>query len=174
MSKIRKGDEVVVIAGRDKGKRGTVTARVNERQLLVDGINVVKKHQRPNPMKGLQGGIVDLTNVPNPHQGALRFGLFDVDDFLAEVARDLAKAGNAVVKPCLVMTCCDQVDDGRIQCLFGRSIKMGVRVEDLFRTLKIKGRFERGLISYGPTRDDIEEVRSKAKAGSVGNSKEVA
>ena len=61
MSKIRKGDEVVVIAGRDKGKRGTVTARVNERQLLVDGINVVKKHQRPNPMKGQQGGIVDLT-----------------------------------------------------------------------------------------------------------------
>ena len=61
MSKIRKGDEVVVIAGRDKGKRGTVAARVNERQLLVDGINVVKKHQRPNPMKGQQGGIVDLT-----------------------------------------------------------------------------------------------------------------
>ena len=61
MSKIRKGDEVIVIAGRDKGKRGTVAARVNERQLLVDGINVVKKHQRPNPMKGLQGGIVDLT-----------------------------------------------------------------------------------------------------------------
>ena len=61
MSKIRKGDEVVVIAGRDKGKRGTVAARVNERQLLVDGINAIKKHQRPNPMKGQQGGIVDLT-----------------------------------------------------------------------------------------------------------------
>lgn len=118
--------------------------------------------------------IVDLTNVPNPHQGALRFGLFDVDDFLFEVARDLGKAGNAVVKPCLVMTCCDQVDEGRIQCLLGRSMEMGVRVEDLFWTLKIKGRFERGLMSYGPTRDDIEEVRSKSTIGSVSNSKEAA
>ena len=61
MDKIRKGDEVVVIAGRDKGKRGTVKSRVNAQQLLVDGVNTVKKHQRPNPMKGIQGGIVDLT-----------------------------------------------------------------------------------------------------------------
>jgi large subunit ribosomal protein L24 len=59
MQKIRKGDDVIVIAGRDKGKRGTVTQRVDERQLLVDGINVVKKHMRPNPMKGITGGIVD-------------------------------------------------------------------------------------------------------------------
>jgi large subunit ribosomal protein L24 len=59
MQKIRKGDDVIVIAGRDKGKRGTVTQRVDERQLLVDGINVVKKHMRPNPMKGVTGGIVD-------------------------------------------------------------------------------------------------------------------
>jgi large subunit ribosomal protein L24 len=61
MQKIRKGDEVVVITGRDKGKRGTVTARVDERLLLVDGVNVVKKHARPNPMKGVTGGIVDKT-----------------------------------------------------------------------------------------------------------------
>lgn len=61
MQKIRKGDEVVVITGRDKGKRGTVTARVDDRFLLVDGINVVKKHTRPNPMKGTTGGIVDKT-----------------------------------------------------------------------------------------------------------------
>ena len=54
MQKIRKGDEVIVIAGRDKGKRGTVAARV-------DGVNVVKKHARPNPMKGITGGIVDKT-----------------------------------------------------------------------------------------------------------------
>jgi len=52
---------VVVITGRDKGKRGTVTARVDDRFLLVDGINVVKKHTRPNPMKGTTGGIVDKT-----------------------------------------------------------------------------------------------------------------
>ncbi|MFN5510753.1 MAG: 50S ribosomal protein L24 [Burkholderiales bacterium] len=61
MQKIRKGDEVVVITGRDKGKRGTVTARVDDRHLLVDGINQVKKHTRPNPMKGTTGGIVDKT-----------------------------------------------------------------------------------------------------------------
>jgi large subunit ribosomal protein L24 len=57
MSKIRKGDNVVVIAGRDKGKRGDVS-RVLDEQVLVAGINQVKKHQRPNPMKGQQGGIV--------------------------------------------------------------------------------------------------------------------
>ena len=61
MEKIRKGDEVIVIAGRDKGKRGTVTARVDESHLVVDGVNVVKKHARPNPMKGVTGGIVDKT-----------------------------------------------------------------------------------------------------------------
>jgi len=59
MQKIRKGDDVIVIAGRDKGKRGTVANRVDERLLVVDGINVVKKHMRPNPMKGVTGGIVD-------------------------------------------------------------------------------------------------------------------
>ncbi len=57
MRKIRKGDNVVVIAGRDKGKRGEVT-RVLADRVLVSGINQVKKHQRPNPMKGEQGGIV--------------------------------------------------------------------------------------------------------------------
>ena len=61
MQKIRKGDDVVVIAGRDKGKRGTVLARVDETHLLVEGVNLVKKNQRPNPMKGLTGGIVEKT-----------------------------------------------------------------------------------------------------------------
>ena len=56
MDKIKKGDEVVIIAGRDKGKRGTVNSRVNETHLLVEGINLVKKHQKPNPMKGVTGG----------------------------------------------------------------------------------------------------------------------
>jgi large subunit ribosomal protein L24 len=59
--KILKGDEVIVIAGRDKGKRGTVTQRVDDRHLLIDGINVVKKHAKPNPMKGVTGGIVEKT-----------------------------------------------------------------------------------------------------------------
>ena len=59
MQKIRKGDDVMVIAGRDKGKRGTVLRRVGKSQVVVEGVNRVKKHQRPNPMKGMQGGIVD-------------------------------------------------------------------------------------------------------------------
>ena len=61
MERIRKGDEVVVIAGRDKGKRGTVLRRVDGSHLVVEGINVVKKHVRPNPMKGETGGIIDKT-----------------------------------------------------------------------------------------------------------------
>jgi large subunit ribosomal protein L24 len=50
-----------VLTGRDKGKRGTVTQRVDEDHVLVDGVNVVKKHVKPNPMKGTTGGIVDKT-----------------------------------------------------------------------------------------------------------------
>ncbi len=59
MQRIKKGDEVVVIAGRDKGKRGTVARRVDADHVVVEGVNRVKKHQRPNPMKGVTGGIVD-------------------------------------------------------------------------------------------------------------------
>jgi large subunit ribosomal protein L24 len=59
MNKIRKGDQVIVLTGRDKGKRGTVTERVSEDKLLIEGINVVKKHVKPNPMKGATGGIVE-------------------------------------------------------------------------------------------------------------------
>jgi large subunit ribosomal protein L24 len=61
MQRIRKGDEVIVIAGRDKGKRGIVLARIDDRHVTVEGVNVVKKHVRPNPMKGIAGGIVDKT-----------------------------------------------------------------------------------------------------------------
>ena len=61
MERIRKGDEVVVISGRDKGKRGVVLSRVDESHVVVEGINVVKKHVRPNPLKGVTGGIVDKT-----------------------------------------------------------------------------------------------------------------
>ena len=61
MNKIRKGDQVIVLTGRDKGKRGVVTSRVDADHLVVEGVNVVKKHVRPNPMKGTQGGIVDKT-----------------------------------------------------------------------------------------------------------------
>ena len=59
MNKIRKGDQVIVLTGRDKGKRGTVSRRVDDDHLLVDGVNMVKKHVKPNPMKGTTGGVVD-------------------------------------------------------------------------------------------------------------------
>jgi large subunit ribosomal protein L24 len=59
MQRIRKGDEVVVVSGRDKGKRGTVLRRVDAEHVVVEGVNRVKKHQRPNPMKNVTGGIVD-------------------------------------------------------------------------------------------------------------------
>ncbi|MBD3893406.1 50S ribosomal protein L24 [Hydrogenophaga sp.] len=58
MNKIRSGDEVIVIAGRDKGKRGKVLQRSDDSHLLVEGVNTVKKHAKPNPMKGVTGGIV--------------------------------------------------------------------------------------------------------------------
>ena len=63
MNKIRKGDEVIVIAGRDKGKRGTITQRKDDSYLLIDGINMVKKHAKPNPLKGISGGIIQK-NMP--------------------------------------------------------------------------------------------------------------
>jgi large subunit ribosomal protein L24 len=68
MNKIRKGDEVVVIAGRDKGRRGTVQ-KVLAGKLVIDGVNVVKRHTKPNPQKQVQGGIIekavpiDVSNV---------------------------------------------------------------------------------------------------------------
>ena len=59
MQRIKKGDEIVVVTGRDKGKRGTVLRRVDAEHVVVEGVNRVKKHQRPNPMKGETGGIID-------------------------------------------------------------------------------------------------------------------
>ena len=59
MQRIKKGDEVVVISGRDKGKRGAVLRRVDAEHVVVEGVNRVKKHQRPNPMKGVTGGIIE-------------------------------------------------------------------------------------------------------------------
>jgi large subunit ribosomal protein L24 len=59
MSKIRKGDEVILTTGKDKGKRGTVLRVLTSGQILVEGVNKVKKHTRPNPMKGINGGIMD-------------------------------------------------------------------------------------------------------------------
>ena len=77
MHKIRKGDNVVVITGRDKGKSGAVLRVLASGKVVVEGVNRVKKHQRPNPMKGQTGGIIDkeapihLSNVMlvNPATG---------------------------------------------------------------------------------------------------------
>lgn len=89
MNKIRKGDEVVVIAGRDKGRKGVVLSRVDADHIVVEGINVAKKHIRPNPMKGTTGGIVEKTmpihqsNVAifNPATGkGDRVGVKQLDD----------------------------------------------------------------------------------------------
>jgi large subunit ribosomal protein L24 len=89
MEKIRKGDEVVVITGKDKGKRGTVLTRVDAERVLVEGVNRAKKHVKPNPVKGVAGGIVDkdmpihLSNVAlfNPAtQKADRVGIKVLED----------------------------------------------------------------------------------------------
>ena len=61
MNKLRKGDQVIVLTGRDKGKRGTIAQRVDEDHVVVEGVNVVKKHVKPNPMKGTTGGVIDKT-----------------------------------------------------------------------------------------------------------------
>ena len=61
MNKIRTGDQIIVIAGRDKGKRGVVSSRKDDSHVLVDGVNLVKKHTKPSPMKGVSGGIVEKT-----------------------------------------------------------------------------------------------------------------
>ena len=89
MNKMRKGDAVIVIAGKDKGKRGTVKQRVDTERVLIDGINRVKKHVKPNPNKGQQGGIVEqempiqISNVAlfNPAtQKADRVGIKTLED----------------------------------------------------------------------------------------------
>jgi large subunit ribosomal protein L24 len=89
MQKIRKGDQVVVTVGKDKGKRGTVLRVMETGKVLVEGVNRVKRHTRPNPVKGQPGGIVDkempihLSNVAlfNPATGkGDRVGMRVLDD----------------------------------------------------------------------------------------------
>jgi large subunit ribosomal protein L24 len=77
MRKIRKGDDVIVIAGKDKGKRGTISRVLEENRVVVDGVNMIKRHTRPNPNLGQPGGILekeaplDVSNVAifNPATG---------------------------------------------------------------------------------------------------------
>ncbi|HEC12925.1 MAG TPA: 50S ribosomal protein L24 [Acidiferrobacteraceae bacterium] len=89
MNKIRKGDEVIVLAGRDRGRRGTVLKMLDFDRALVDNINLVKRHTKPNPNKGIAGGIVEkeasihLSNVAlyNPAtKKADRVGIKTLED----------------------------------------------------------------------------------------------
>lgn len=59
MQKIKKGDQVVVLTGKDKGKTGVVLGMPSENRIVVEGINIARKHQKPMPMKGIAGGIVE-------------------------------------------------------------------------------------------------------------------
>ena len=59
MNKIRKGDDIIVLTGRDKGKRGKITLRKDDLYVIIEGVNMVKKHTKPNPLKGTTGGIVE-------------------------------------------------------------------------------------------------------------------
>ena len=59
MNKIRKGDDIIVLTGRDKGKRGKITLRKDDSYVIIEGVNMVKKHTKPNPLKGTTGGIVE-------------------------------------------------------------------------------------------------------------------
>ena len=59
MNKIRQGDEVIVITGKDRGRRGTVLQVFDDQRVLVEGINIARKHQKGNPQKAIEGGIVD-------------------------------------------------------------------------------------------------------------------
>ena len=89
MRKIKKGDNVVITTGKDKGKRGTVLRVIDDNHVLIEGANRVRKHQKPNPMKGTTGGIVDkempmqVSNIAifNPTtQKADRVGVKQLDD----------------------------------------------------------------------------------------------
>ncbi|MGD2137271.1 MAG: 50S ribosomal protein L24 [Gammaproteobacteria bacterium] len=66
MNRIRKGDEVIVIAGRDKGKRGSVMRVLPDGRLVVSDVNMVKRHTRPNPNRGIPGGIVEKEMPVHP------------------------------------------------------------------------------------------------------------
>ena len=88
MNRIKKGDEVIVIAGKDKVKRGTITRLVGERKVIVSGVNMVKRHTKPNPNAGQPGGIVereaaiDISNVAifNPETNAADRGGIEVSE----------------------------------------------------------------------------------------------
>ncbi|MBL4821840.1 MAG: 50S ribosomal protein L24 [Gammaproteobacteria bacterium] len=89
MRKLKSNDEIIVIAGKDKGKRGTITRLLGERKVIVSGVNIVKRHTKPNPNAGQPGGIIekesaiDISNIAifNPLTNkADRVGIKEADD----------------------------------------------------------------------------------------------
>ncbi|WP_029936127.1 50S ribosomal protein L24 [Thiomicrospira pelophila] len=104
MNRLKKGDEVIIIAGKDKGKKGTVSKLIDDSRVLVDGVNLVKKHTKSNPMTGAQGGIVTkempihVSNVAlfNPEtQKADRIGYRIENDIKVRYFKSTDKAVNA-------------------------------------------------------------------------------
>ena len=103
MRKIRKGDQVIVLAGRDKGKRGAVIRVLPDDRVLVEGVNMVKRHMRPNPQRNITGGIIDkeapihISNVAlyNPNTGkGERVGFRTLED--GRKVRYFKKSGEVV------------------------------------------------------------------------------
>ncbi|HEY8555220.1 MAG TPA: 50S ribosomal protein L24 [Burkholderiales bacterium] len=103
MRKIRKGDQVIVLAGRDKGKRGAVIRVLPDDRVLVEGVNMVKRHMRPNPQRNITGGIIDkeapihISNVAlyNPTTGkGERVGFRTLED--GRKVRYFKKSGEVV------------------------------------------------------------------------------
>lgn len=104
MNRLKKGDEVIIIAGKDKGKKGTVSKLIDDSRVVVDGVNLVKKHTKSNPMTGAQGGIVTkempihVSNVAlfNPEtQKADRIGYRIENDIKVRYFKSTDKAVNA-------------------------------------------------------------------------------
>lgn len=104
MNRLKKGDEIIVITGKDKGKRGSISTILSNGKVLVDGINLVKKHTKANPMSGAQGGIVskempiDASNVAllNPETNkADKVGIQTEDGVKIRVFRSTGKAVDA-------------------------------------------------------------------------------
>jgi len=104
MNRLKKGDEVIIITGKDKGKRGSISTVLANGKVLVDGINLVKKHTKANPMSGAQGGIVskempiDASNVAllNPETNkADKVGIKIEDGAKLRVFKSTGKAVDA-------------------------------------------------------------------------------
>jgi large subunit ribosomal protein L24 len=104
MNRLKKGDEIIVITGKDKGKRGSISAILNNGKVVVDGINLVKKHTKANPMTGAQGGIVskempiDASNVAllNPETNkADKVGIKVEDGTKVRIFKSTGKAVDA-------------------------------------------------------------------------------